>query len=195
ADEARKALAALVARRRQLREAVVAEGHREQRADPAVLRSIQAHLDWLNGELATVEADRERCVATDPERQQRGALLRSVPGVGPVLAHTMLADIPELGHLQGRQAAALVGVAPLNRDSGAFRGRRTTWGGRAPVRAALYMAALVGTRHNATLRAFYQRLIAAGKPKKLALVACMHKLLVICNAILRDGRPWDPNLA
>ena len=191
-DDAQAALAALTARRRQLREMVGAERNRAQLAQPAVRRSIEAHIGWLEEELAAVEAELEARVALDPERSGRAALLRSVPGVGPVLTHTVLADLPELGRLGGRQAAALVGVAPLNRDSGMLRGRRTTWGGRAPVRAALYMAALVGTRFNPVLRAYYQRLLAAGKPKKLALVACMRKLLVVLNAILRDGRPWDP---
>jgi transposase len=117
-------------------------------------------------------------------------LLRSVPGVGPVLARTLLAELPELGTLPRRRLCALVGVAPFNRDSGTFRGKRQVWGGRAPVRAALYMGALVATRHNPLIREFYERLLAAGKPKKVALVACMRKLLSILNAVMRDRVPW-----
>jgi transposase len=115
-----------------------------------------------------------------------------VPGVGPVLAATVLAELPELGPLGRQQIAALVGVAPLNRDSGARRGKRAVWGGRAAVRATLYMAALVATRHNPAIRAFYARLLAAGKPRKVALVACMRKLLTILNALLRQQTPWQP---
>ena len=121
-------------------------------------------------------------------------LLKSIPGVGDVLATTLLASLPELGQLNRRAIAKLVGVAPLNRDSGHYRGRRTVWGGRAGVRAVLYMAALVGTRYNPTLQRFYARLLAAGKPKKLALTACMHKLLLIANAVLRTQQRWTPEV-
>jgi transposase len=184
--------ASLVARRRQLQEMLTAERNRLSLARPSARRSIEAHLGWLEQELAAVEQALEAHIAADPARAERAALLRSVPGVGPVLTHTLLADFTELGSLDGKQAAALAGVAPLNRDSGTLRGRRTVWGGRAPVRAALYMAALVGTRYNPVLRNYYQRLLAAGKAKKLALVACMRKLLVILNAIVRSGLPWAP---
>src|SRR6202022_302071 len=117
-------------------------------------------------------------------------VLRSAPGIGPVVSATLLADLPELGTLGRKQIAALVGLAPLNRDSGTLRGKRTIWGGRSTVRAALYMAALVGTRHNPVLRALYTRLLAAGKTKKVALTACMHKLLTILNALLKHGTRW-----
>ncbi len=121
-------------------------------------------------------------------------LLRSVPGVGPVLTVTLLAGLPELGRLDRREIAALVGVAPFNRDSGTLRGKRTVWGGRSSVRATLYMATLVATRHNSVIRAFYQRLLEAGKPKKVALTACMRKLLTILNAMLKHNRSWNSNL-
>ncbi len=122
-------------------------------------------------------------------------LLRAVPGVGRVLATTLLADLPELGRLDRREIAALVGVAPLNRDSGMHRGQRSVWGGRATVRTALYMGALAAVRSNPPVRALYERLVAAGKPKKVALVACMRKLLVTCNAVIRDGAAWEPSNA
>lgn len=191
ADEGQTALAAQVARRRQLKEMVVAERHRAGMAPPAVRAGIERHLQWLEQEVAAVEAELDQQVAADAGRRTRAALLQSVPGVGPTVARALLAGLPELGVLRGRQLAALVGVAPLNRDSGQLRGRRMVWGGRAPVRAALYMAALVGSRHNPVLRDYYRRLVNAGKAKKVALVACMRKLLVILNAIVRDGRPWD----
>ena len=130
-----------------------------------------------------------------PVWREREDLLRGVPGVGPILTLTLLADLPELGTLNRHQIAALVGVAPLNRDSGTLRGKRTVWGGRAPVRAALYMATLVASRFNPVVRGFYQRLCAAGKPKKVVLTACMRKLLIILNAIVKYHRPWNASLA
>jgi transposase len=130
-----------------------------------------------------------------PAWRERDDLLRSVPGIGPVVSYTLVAELPELGQLTRREIAKLVGVAPVSRDSGTLRGRRFVQGGRAPVRAALYMGALVATRHNPTIRAFYQRLVQAGKPKKLALVACMRKLLTILNTISRTGKPWDASYA
>ena len=179
ADEAQADCTALVARRRQLVEMLTMERNRLPHARPLVRAGIEAHIHGLEQELAEVEQQLDAHIAADPQQEARAALLQSVPGVGPVLTHTLLADFPELGSLDARQTAALAGVAPLNHDSGMLRGRRTTWGGRAPVRAALYMAALVATRYNPVLRGFYQRLLARGKPKKLALVACMRKLLVI----------------
>jgi transposase len=116
-----------------------------------------------------------------------------VPGVGPILSRTLIAELPELGRLTHRQIAALVGVAPLNRDNGTFRGKRMVWGGRAPVRAVLFMGALVAKQHNPVIRAFYERLLEKGKPKKVALVACMRKLLMILNSMLRNGSRWDPH--
>ena len=195
AEDNQADFASLVARRRQLLEMLTAERNRLSPARPSAQRSIEAHIGWLEQELAAVEQQLEAHIAADPAQAERAALLRSVPGVGPVLTQTLLADFAELGSLDGRQAAALAGVAPLNRDSGTLRGRRTVWGGRAPVRAALYMATLVGTRYNPVLRGYYQRLLAAGKAKKLALVACMRKLLVILNAIVRSGVAWAPTHA
>jgi transposase len=185
------ALAALVLRRRQLAQLAEAERSRARRTeDRVVAASIEALLDWLRTALAELEAQIAARLAANPLWQERATLLASVPGVGKVTVATLLALLPELGQLDRRAIAALVGVAPFARDSGLMKGRRTIWGGRAPVRAVLYMAALVAVRHNPILRAFYQRLVAAGKAKKLALTAAMRKLLVILNAMLRDSQPW-----
>jgi transposase len=186
-------LAELLARRRQLLKIRVAEQNRLQRAATLrVRRRIQAHLRWLTRELAQVDDDLDQALRDSPLWQAQEDLLRSVPGVGPGLTRALLADLPELGTLSRQQIATLVGVAPLNRDSGTWRGRRSTWGGRRTVRAALYMSALTATRYNPLLRTFYRRLCAAGKAKKVALTACMRKLLTILNAILRDQTPWQP---
>ena len=155
-----------------------------------VRRRIEAHLRWLEKELSRIERDLEEAIEESPTWRENEELLRGVPGVGPVLARTLLAELPELGSLPPKQPAALVGVAPLNRDSGALRGRRAVWGGRATVRAALYMGALVATRHNPQIKEFYERLLGAGKPRKVALVACMRKLLIILNAMLKHRTPW-----
>jgi transposase len=185
-----QALAAVLARRRQVVTMLTAEQNRLHTAVAAVRDRIAAHIAWLEEELATLDGELARAIDADPSWRERDALLRSVPGVGPVLATTLLAELPELGGLSRHQVAALVGVAPLNRDSGTLRGKRTVWGGRARLRAVLYMGALVATRHNPQLRDFYARLCAAGKPKKVALTACMRKLLTILNAVLRHGLPW-----
>jgi transposase len=187
--------AALVARRRQLQGMLTAERNRLPLSRPGVRAHIVGHIEWLEEELGAVEAELEELAASDSAYLAQSVLLRTVPAVGPVVAHTLLSELPELGRLPGRQLAALAGVAPLNRDSGLLRGRRSVWGGRGSVRAVLYMAALVGARRNVVLRACYTRLVAAGKPKKVALVACMRKLLVILNAVVRTGRPWDPSYA
>lgn len=194
-DQAAQALGALVTRRRQLLEMLTAEKNRLGPAPKALSKSIQQHIDWLNQSLAAVDRDLEDTLRQSPLWREQDDLLRSVPGVGPVLSLTLLAELPELGSLNHKEIAALVGVAPLNRDSGTLRGRRITWGGRAPVRAVLYMAALVATRHNPVIRAFYQRLLARGKAKKVALVACMRKLLTILNAMLHHRTAWEPNHA
>lgn len=183
-------LSAILARRRQVVEMIVAERNRLGIANGAVREGIQDHIRWLEGELTNVDNNLTRIIQKSPLWREKYELLRSVPGVGPVLSTTLLADLPELGSLNRRQIAALVGVAPLNRDSGTFRGKRRVWGGRAKVRAVLYMATLVATRHNAVIRAFYQRLNAAGKEKKVALTACMRKLLTILNAVIRSRTPW-----
>jgi transposase len=179
-----------LARRRQVVEMLTAEENRRAAAAAALRPTIQAHIDWLRGELKGIERRLKAQIEQSPVWRAREQLLLSVPGVGPVLATTLLADLPELGQLTRQQLAALVGVAPLNRDSGTLRGRRMVWGGRAPVRAVLYMAALVASRKNPIIRVFYERLCAAGKPKKVALTACMRKLLTILNAMVKSGTAW-----
>ena len=186
-------MAALVARRRQVLEMLVAERQRLGRAMPRVHPSLKNHIAWLEHTLHELDGDLGQMIHNSPLWRAQEDLLRSVPGVGPNLTLTLMAELPELGALDRRQIAALVGVAPMNRDSGAFRGRRTVWGGRASVRAALYMATLVATRFNSIIKAFYQRLLVAGKPKKVALTACMRKLLTILNAMLKHRSPWLPN--
>jgi transposase len=191
-EEARLLQALLTRRRRQLSEMLVAENNRLQVAPEAVAERIRAHVEWLREELRRTDGELDEAVEASTAWKENEALLRSVPGVGPVLARTLLAELPELGTLTHKRLSALVGVAPFNRDSGTLRGRREVWGGRASVRAALYMGALVATRHNPKLKEFYERLLAAGKPKKVALVACMRKLLSILNAVMRERIPWHP---
>ncbi|HWE62239.1 MAG TPA: IS110 family transposase [Chloroflexota bacterium] len=188
-DAQAQQLAAWLARRRQLVGILVAERQRLDTALPPVRARIQAHLSWLEAELAELDDTLKRAVQASPLWQVNDRLLRSVKGIGPATSYTLLADLPELGRLDRKAIATLVGVAPLNCDSGTLRGRRIIYGGRARVRCALYMATLVATRWNPVIRPFYQRLCAAGKPKKVALVACMHKLLTILNAMLRDQTP------
>jgi len=190
-DEATRRLGALVARRRQLLEMLVAERNRRQAADPVLHEGIEAHLRWMEEALAGIERDLDGAVRGSSVWRAREELLRSVPGVGPVSACTLLAELPELGSLTRRQAAALVGVAPFSRDSGKMRGRRTIWGGRARLRACLYMAAVAAARgSNPVIAGFYKRLRLAGKPAKLALTACMRKLVVALNAMLRANTAW-----
>jgi transposase len=191
-DAALQDLTALVTRRRQLLEMLGAERNRLALARRPLQRSLHDHIRWLERQVATLETDLTQLIQQSPVWRAKEDLLRTVPGIGPQTARLLITHLPELGRLTHAQLAALVGVAPLNRDSGTRRGRRTTWGGRAPVRAGLYMAALVAMRHNPVLRAFYQRLVAVGKPKKLALVAVMHKLLTILNAMVRQQRAWAP---
>jgi transposase len=188
-------LSALLTRRRQLVDMLVAERHRLAQARPAVRRNLEQHIRWLEQRLHDLDDDLTRRIQRSPVWRAKEDLLRSVPGIGPILARTLLADLPELGQLARRPLAALVGVAPFNCDSGRHRGRRRIWGGRARVRAALYMATLVASRHNADIRTCYQRHLAAGKPKKVALTACMHKLLTILNAMVRSNQPWRDALA
>ena len=183
---------AILTRRRQLLEMLVSENNRLKMAPKAVARRIRAHIKWLEKELQRTDKDLDEALEENAAWKENEALLRSVPGVGPVLARTLLAELPELGTLDHRRLSALVGVAPFNRDSGTFKGKREVWGGRAPVRAALYMGALVAVRHNPILKEFYEKLLSAGKPKKVALAACMRKLLSILNAVMRDRAPWRP---
>jgi len=194
-DEMTQELTELITRRRQITEMITAERNRLSRVRSAVRNRIRSHIRWLEEELAAVDGEIADRVQASPVWREKENLLRTVPGIGPVVSSTLLAGLPELGSLNRKQIAALVGVAPFNRDSGTLRGKRTVWGGRAHVRASLYMAALVGTRWNPTIRHFYERLLAAGKPKKLALVACMRKLLTILNAIVHAGTSWAPHYA
>lgn len=191
-DEEQQALTALVVRRRQITEMLVAEKHRFRRAAATVRPDIEAHIAYLQGRLREVDHTTQETIEASPAWQERQQLLCSVPGIGLTLSHTLLAELPELGRLNAKEIAKLVGVAPLACDSGRMRGYRAIWGGRTRVRNALYMAALVGIRHNPPLRAHYQQLLARGKAKKVALVACMRKLLIWINAMMRDQRPWMP---
>jgi transposase len=190
-DEQTQALAGLVARRRQLIEMLTAEKNRLRLAARPIQQRVQAHITWLENELEGTNTDLTTTMRQSPVWREKEDVLRSVPGVGPVLTTTLLANLPELGTLTRKEVAALAGVAPFPRDSGTLKGRRAIWGGRAHVRAALYMAALVATRKNPVIRAFYQRLCQAGKAKKLALTACMRKLLTILNAMVKSGTPWQ----
>jgi transposase len=191
-DAAAQALDALLTRRRQLVEMLTAERNRLLVARPAVRRDLQQHIRYLERRLREADDDLHTAVKTSPLWCVKDDLLQSVPGVGRVVSLTLLAELPELGRLSAKEIAALVGVAPLARDSGTLRGKRLVYGGRASVRAVLYMAALVASKCNPVIRAFYQRLRAAGKPAKVALTACMRKLLVILNAMARSGTPWNP---
>ena len=188
-------LHALVTRRRQLLTARVAEQQRRPLASPVVRADIDANLAWLAQRLAALDAQIAAALQADAALRARAAWLQSIPGIGPTASATLLAELPELGSLSRRQIAALVGVAPFNRDSGTWRGRRRIWGGRASVRAVLYMATVAATRANPVIRAFYRRLVAAGKPSKVALTACMRKLLVFCNALCQHQTLWDPTMA
>jgi transposase len=191
-DAAARALGELVTRRRQLIEMMVAERCRaKQLSQRRLIKGVERHLAMLQKELSALEQDLDDAVRGSPAWRANEELLTSVPGIGDTTARTLIADLPELGTLDRKQIAALVGVAPFNRDSGKHRGKRTIWGGRADVRAALYMAALAAVRFNPTIAAFANRLHIAGKPPKVVLVACMRKLLTILNAMLRDRRPWQ----
>jgi transposase len=194
-DEQTRALEGVLTRRRQLLEMRTAEGNRLAQllghGQRPVKQSLKKHIAYLDRELAMTDTELGRMIRESPMWRERDDLLQSVPGIGPVVARTLLAELPELGQLSRRAIAKLVGVAPLSRDSGTWRGRRVIHGGRAPVRAVVYMAALVGTRCNPVIKAFYRRLLAAGKPKKVALVACMRKLLTILNQMVRTGQRWQ----
>ena len=191
-DSGTRELAALVARRRQLVEMITAEKNRLRTAARRIRPKVEEHIRWLEENLAELDRDLGDFIRSSPIWRDKDELLRSAPGVGPVLSMTLLSGLPELGTLNRGEIAALVGVAPFNRDSGTMRGKRKVWGGRPQVRAALYMAALVATRFNPVLRDFYQRLCMAGKPKKVALTACMRKLLTILNHMVRQNRHWNP---
>ena len=190
-DAETQVLASLVARRHQVIAMLVSEKNRLRTAINAVRPRVEAHIAWLEQELKDLDEGLRQTLRQSPLWREKDDLLRTVPGVGEQVSLTLLAYVPELGTLDRRQVAALVGVAPFNRDSGKSRGKRTVWGGRARVRALLYMGAVVASQYNPVIRDFYQRLLAAGKPKKLALTACMRKLLVILNAMLKHRSPWQ----
>jgi transposase len=189
-DEETRLLDALLTRRRQLIDMITAERNRLGFAPRALHTGLRKHIRWLQRELEGVDRDLDRSVQGSPLWRARDDLLQSVPSIGPVTSRTMIGAVPELGTLNRREITKLIGLAPVAQDSGKFRGKRRIRGGRSDVRKVLYMSALVATRHNPTIRAFYLRLLAAGKPKKVAITACMRKLLIILNAIVRSGSPW-----
>jgi transposase len=194
-DEQAQLLEALLTRRRQLLGMIQAERNRLQLAVGPVRTDLKQHIAFLVRRLKDIDRDLEGRLRASPLWREREKLLQAVPGVGRQMLLTVCASLPELGRVPARQLAALVGVAPYNCDSGTLRGQRHCWGGRAQVRQVLYMATLAATRCNPVIRPHYERLVAAGKPRKVALVACMRRLLVILNAMVRDGTPWDPELA
>ena len=193
--QSEKELRALIGRRRQIVGMITAERNRLPKATVYVRRQIEQHIAWLQTQLEDLGKDLNRLIESSPVWQARDDLLQSVPGVGPVASSVLLAELPELGCLNRKEIACLVGVAPHNRDSGRFRGKRSVWGGRSHVRSALYMATLVASRYNPAIKAFYGRLCEAGKPKKVALVASMRKLLTILNAMLKNHTAWNPHYA
>lgn len=190
-DQQAAAFQARVARRRQIVAMITAEKNRLGQAyDKRVKRSVKCIIKALQTQLDEIDGDMDRLIKDCPAWRDREDLLKGVPGIGDVTARTLIAELPELGNCSRQEIAALVGVAPINRDSGMFRGQRHTWGGRAQVRSALYMATLVATRFNPIIKEHYNRLLAVGKAKKVALVACMRKLLTILNAMIRENKPW-----
>lgn len=193
--EEEREMAALLSRRGQLVEMRTAETNRLRLSTPRVKRQIQGHLTWLQHAIDNIEDDLDRWMNDSTIYRELGQKLKSVPGVGSQTTLMLLLNLPELGKLNRKQIASLAGLAPMNRDSGLYRGRRRLWGGRANVRAVLHMAAVVASRRNPVIRAFYEKLVASGKQKKLAIVACTRRLLTILNAIARTGQPWDPSLA
>jgi transposase len=193
-DRKAREMSNLLSRRRQLVEMLTAEHNRLFQANDNIRPNVEAHINWLEEALSNINDDLDHRIRLSPSWREKDNLLKSVPGVGKVVSSSLLIDLPELGRLNRRKIAALVGVAPLNRDSGTMRGKRTVWGGRARLRAVLYMAALVASRRNPIIAAFYQRLVDAGKAKKVALVACMRKLLTILNSMMRTMTAWQPQV-
>jgi transposase len=183
-------LDSLATRRRQIVQMLTAEKNRLHSAAAWTRKDIRKHIEWLQKHLEKIEKDMDRMIQNSPIWRAKGKILLSVKGVGPGLCRTLLSALPELGNLKRQKIAVLVGVAPLNRDSGKFRGRRTTWGGRAEIRSVLYMATVAATRWNSVIRPFYERLVKAGKLRKVAIVACMRKMLTILNAMLKNKTPW-----
>jgi transposase len=190
-DEATRQLADLVARRRQIVDMIGAERQREKRATRRIRKSIARLIKALERELTSVNGDIDDAVRGSPAWRETEDLLASVPGIGPIIARTLIADLPELGRLDRKKIAALAGLAPFTRQSGQWRGRSFIGGGRTSVRTALFMGAMAARRHNPVLKAFFDRLVANGKPKIVALIAVARKLLTILNAVLRDPKPWQ----
>lgn len=190
-DSQTQQLSALLTRRRQVLDMLMAEKNRLSIAPKVLHKELKAHIGWLEKRLGHIDKELHQTLKQSPLWREKDRILQSTPGVGPVLSTTLVAQLPELGTLNRRQIAALVGVAPFNRDSGRYRGKRTIWGGRASVRSVLYMGSLAAIRFNPVLRSFYQRLIQAGKLPKVALVACMRKLLTILNTMIRKGTTWS----
>ncbi len=189
-DQKTQQISAIMTRRRQMIQMLTAEKNRLRSASSAVSARISAHIDWLKEELKDIDDELSQAIKESPIYRDKDETLRGVKGIGPVTSITLIADLPELGIANRKEISALVGVAPFNRDSGAFRGRRSIWGGRAHVRSTLYMATRSAVRHNPVIRPFYEKLIAAGKPEKVAMVACMRKLLLILNSMLKNGTRW-----
>jgi len=190
-DEEAKRLSALITRRRQIVEMMTAEKNRLIAAAPWTRKDIQSHIAWLEKCLKKADQNLNDLLKKSPVWREKDDILQSTPGVGPVLSMTLLSSLPELGALNRKQIAALVGVAPLNRDSGLFRGKRTIWGGRANIRSVLYMSVTCAIRFNPVIKKFYQRLRDAGKLHKVAMTACMRKLLVILNTMIKNRTRWD----
>lgn len=193
-DESSRQLQDLVQRRRQISDMITAEKNRLRGKSNLVQLDIKEHMTWLEEKLKEIESQLKKAIASREDWKQKKKLLMSVPGVGEVVATTLISSLPELGQLAHKSLSYLVGLAPLNRDSGKSKGKRRIWGGRANVRCVLYMAALVAIRYNPVIKNFYQRLLDKGKLKKVALTACMHKLLILLNAMVRDCQPWQPQI-
>lgn len=191
-DESSRQLEDLVARRRQLSDMITAEKNRRRGKTNSVQADIDEHIEWLEKRLKEIESQIKSAIAINEDWQQKLELLTSVPGIGEVVAVTLISSLPELGMLSHKSISYLVGVAPLNKDSGKFRGKRKIWGGRAKVRCVLYMATLVAVRFNPPIKVFYERLLQKGKLKKVALTACMHKLLIFLNAMMKNNQTWQP---
>ena len=194
-DESSRQLEDLVQRRRQISEMITAEKNRRRGKTNCVQSNIDEHIEWLEKQLKEIESQISQAIALNENWKQKMDLLTSVPGVGEVVAVTLISSLPELGKISHKSISYLVGVAPLNKDSGKFRGKRKIWGGRAKIRCVLYMATLVAVRFNPPIKAFYERLLKKGKLKKVALTACMHKLLIFLNAMMKNNQTWQSQIA
>lgn len=194
-DEQLQELNALVTRRSQLVVMLTAEKNRLSSSPKSVRKDVQEHITWLDKRIKEMTDTLKQRIKQSPLCREKDLLLRSVPGVGPVLSASLVTGLPELGTISRKKISALVGVAPFNSDSGKHKGKRMIWGGRASLRSALYMGTLAAIRHNPVIKAFHERMIAAGKEKKVAITACMHKLLIILNAIIKNSTPWNPQMS